>query len=87
MTEWKVVQGSQPNRPTEFDTTSSATTVYQRRNIHTTTVEEENGETVILWEYDERELTRDEFTGLSLQNALSAIASIEDALCELDASN
>lgn len=84
MTDWRKARGSQPNKPEEFDTTSSEVVVYQRRNIHT--VEEENmdGAKVTLWEYDERELTKDEFMKVSLQNAMSAIANIEDVLCELD---
>ena len=84
MMDWKTVQGSQPSKPEEFDVTSSDTVVYQRRNVHTVEVENEDGSKTTLWEYDERELTKDEYTRLSLQNALSAIANIEDALCDMD---
>ena len=84
MMDWKTVQGSQPTKPEEFDTTSSEVVVYQRRNVHTVEVEDMEGTKTTLWEYDERELTKDEFMKLSLQNALSAIANIEDALCDMD---
>lgn len=84
MMDWKTVQGSQPTKPEEFDTTSSEVVVYQRRNVHTVEVEDMEGAKTTLWEYDERELTKDEFMKLSLQNALSAIANIEDALCDMD---
>ena len=84
MMDWKTVQGSQPTKPEEFDTTSSEVVVYQRRNVHIVEVEDMEGTKTTLWEYDERELTKDEFMKLSLQNALSAIANIEDALCDMD---
>ena len=33
MSNWEIVNGSQQEKPTEFDTTSSDIVVYQRRNI------------------------------------------------------
>lgn len=61
MTDWKRVQGSQEEKPAEFDTTSSEVVVYQRRNIERITVENPDGTTAELWQYDERELTNDEY--------------------------
>jgi hypothetical protein len=61
MTDWKKVQGSQAEKPAEFDTTSSEVVVYQRRNIERITVENPDGTTAELWQYDERELTNDEY--------------------------
>ena len=61
MTDWKKVQGSQVEKPAEFDTTSSEVVVYQRRNIERITVENPDGTTAELWQYDERELTNDEY--------------------------
>lgn len=61
MTDWKKVQGSQEEKPAEFDTTSSEVVVYQRRNIERITVENPDGTTAELWQYDERELTNDEY--------------------------
>lgn len=61
MTDWKKVQGSQAEQPTEFDTASSAVVVYQRRNITQVTVENADGTTTKLWDYEEREMTREEY--------------------------
>jgi len=63
MTDWKKVQGSQVEKPQEFDTTSSAVIVYQRKNIERVTVEDKvSGETTEVWQYDERELSREEYS-------------------------
>lgn len=70
MTEWKKVTGSQPARPEEFDTTSSATTVYQRRKVKRITVKSD-GTTTELWQYDEREMTFAEYDKLRMENTLS----------------
>ena len=65
MTDWKKVQGSQAEKPKEFDTTSSAVVVYQRKNIERITVEDEmSGETYELWQYDERKMSREEYAVL-----------------------
>lgn len=66
MTDWKVVQGSQPNKPEEFDVTSSPTTIYQRKNIQKVTVENNDSSTE-LWQYEERELTIEEYNKLNIQ--------------------
>ena len=85
MTEWTKVQGSQPEKPEEFDTTSSEVIVYQRRNIERVNIKNEDGTTSELWEYDERKLTRDEYTlARDAANQEKAIAVLENAICELD---
>lgn len=61
MTDWKKVQGSQEEKPAEFDTTSSEVVVYQRRNIQRVKVTNPDGTTTELWEYEEREMTREEY--------------------------
>lgn len=61
MTDWKKVQGSQVEKPQEFDTTTSAVIVYQRRNIERVTVKNPDGTTAELWEYEEREMTHEEY--------------------------
>lgn len=66
MTDWKVVQGSQLNKPEEFDVTSSPTTIYQRKNIQKVTVENNDSSTE-LWQYEERELTIEEYNKLNIQ--------------------
>ena len=52
MTDWKKVQGSQEERPAEFDTETSAVVIYQRKNIERITVENPDGTTTELWQYD-----------------------------------
>ncbi len=61
MTDWTKVQGSQEEKPQEFDTTSSEVIVYQRRNIERITVENPDGTTTQLWEYEEREMSHEEY--------------------------
>lgn len=87
MTDWKKVQGSQPERPAEVDTTSSASTVYQRRNIEQITVENGDGTTTELWQYEEREMTREEYFILSAAESASKLADLETAMCEADMAN
>ena len=60
MTDWVKVNGSQEEKPAEFDETSSSSVVYQRRNIHRIEVENHDGTKVTLWEYEERTLTPSE---------------------------
>ena len=61
MTDWKTVHGSQSEQPQEFDTTTSAFVVYQRRNIRKEKVRDANGVESDIWQYEERELTVDEY--------------------------
>ena len=84
MTTWKTVQGSQETRPAEFDTTSSPTTVYQRRNVHRVTVDYENT-AVELWEYEERTMTHAEYETLMIEQNRVDIIAIEDAQADADA--
>lgn len=86
MTDWKKVQGSQPERPAEVDTTSSASTVYQRRNIEQITVTHDDT-TTELWQYEEREMTREEYFILSAAESASKLADLETAMCEADMAN
>ena len=57
MTDWKLVEGSKPE---EIDTTSSAYTVYLRRNIQAKK-DEETGEETGLYTYEEKQMTHDEY--------------------------
>ena len=88
MTDWVTVQGSQPEKPVEFDVTSSTVVVYQRRNIRQIEVQNEDGTVSKLWEYEERQLPHDEYS-LALENSQQEkmIAALENALCEIDAGN
>jgi len=72
------VQGSQVEQPKEFDMESSATVAYQRRNIHRITVENMDGTTTELWEYEEREMTHDEAVKLQLAEDATKIGEIDE---------
>lgn len=81
MTDWKKVQGSQVEKPQEFDTTTSAVIVYQRRNIQRVTVTNPDGTTTELWEYEEREMTREEY---AIVVAESQQAQIDQIRADID---
>ena len=76
MTDWKLVQGSQDEKPAELDTTSSASTVYQRRNIERITVTYDDT-TTELWQYEEREMTREEYFILSAETTQATMADLD----------
>ena len=57
MTDWKLVEGAKPQ---EIDTTSSAYTVYLRRNIQVKK-DKETGEETGLYTYEEKQMTHDEY--------------------------
>lgn len=59
---YKHIEGSQTERPLEVDTTSSKTVVYLRKNIERVEKEDEQGNKYELWEYDEAQLTHDEYS-------------------------
>lgn len=75
MTDWKKVQGSQSSRPAEFDSTSSPTTVYQRRNIKMV-IEEKDGASLVHYEYEERTMSHEEYAKLKTDNMQSTIEYI-----------
>ena len=73
MTNWKTVQGSQAARPAGLDTTTSAVVVYQRKNIERITVKNIDGTTTELWQYEEREMTREEYVELRINQNIADI--------------
>ena len=83
MTVWKTVQGSQAVRPEEFDVTTSSVVVYQRRNIERITVENNDGSTTELWQYEEREMGREEYVAMQLGQNRADIARLEPAMTSL----
>lgn len=58
---WRTVEGTQPERPKETDTTSSPCAVYLRKNITQKTKPQENGDTVTVWVYEEAKLSLSEY--------------------------
>lgn len=67
MTEWKIRRGTQEEKPSEIDVTSSKSVVYLRRNIKEIEVENSfTHEKFHMWEYEERLLTPDEYVQFQL---------------------
>ena len=61
MLKYNKVQGSQVEKPLAIDTKSSATIVYIRKNIARIEKELQSGEKVKIWEYDEAQLTKEQY--------------------------
>lgn len=83
MTDWKVVTGSQAEKPAEWDTTSSASTVYQRRNVEQIEVGQTDGTTVQLWQYEERTMTAEEMHTVRFADMEANQAAIMAALADI----
>lgn len=89
MTDWKTVHDSRAATPEELDTTSSSSTVYERRNIRRETVTVGSGETaaaVEQWVYEQREYTQEEYTMMrapAIQSVQQALSNIELAIAML----
>lgn len=84
MKEWREVFGTETEKPEEFDTQQSPTTVYQRRNIKRETRTEPDGEKVTGWLREERELTIEEYHQMALmqqvvaENTQGIVASVTE---------
>jgi hypothetical protein len=74
MKDWREARGCE--KPEEFDTTSSPTTVYQRRNIEKVIEKDMSGNEVVYYKYDERTMTHDEYSNLKSSDMRSVIEYI-----------
>lgn len=89
MTEFKTVHDSRVEEPTTIDTTSSETTVYERKNIRQETVTRGEGDDAITtteWVYEQREYTREEYNMMlspAIQGVQQALSNIELAIAML----
>ena len=75
MTNWKEVH-STGAQPSEIDTTSSSTTVYERRSVGTGAT----AVTVTEWVYEQREYTQEEYAQMhspATQAIMQAISDME----------
>lgn len=83
MTDWHEVHDSRLERPAKRDTSSSRTTVYERRNIRQETRADPMGEDaaeVTEWVYEQREYTREEWDAMNspaMQTVMQAISDVE----------
>lgn len=79
------VEGTQEEKPLEFDATTSRTVVYIRKNIERVE-KEKDGATYRGWEYDEAQLPMEDFAAIAsalISSNKSGVAGTEDAVCEL----
>lgn len=74
MSDWEIVNGSQQEKPAEFDTTSSNIVVYQRRNIKEVELKTEDNKTYKQWQYEERTMSKREYEELYANNIISQLA-------------
>ena len=82
-------EGTQAEKPAELDRTSSPSTVYLRKDIVQTTRTEEDGTEVIVWQYEEAEMTVEEFEEyekLLVQAESPAITQLQQQISELQMS-
>lgn len=81
--DWKTRQGTQSKRPEVLDLDSSPSTVYLRKNIAQTTVKGADGTRVKVWQYDECQLTREDYerepAAINEMAALIEQAAVNDA--------
>lgn len=82
-------EGTQAEKPAELDRTSSPSTVYLRKNIVQKVRTDEDGTEVIVWEYEEAEMTSEEFEKyekLLIQAESPAITQLQQQISELQMS-
>lgn len=70
--KWKNVTGTMAEEPKVVDMTTSPTTVYERRNIHKVTLYADSEPVAEVWEYEERQMSIEEYE--NMQNALETPA-------------
>lgn len=81
MTDWKEVHDSRAEQPAVLDTTSSTSTVYERRNIRQETREVTMGEEtqeVTEWVYEQRELSAAEYAEMTSPATKAIMQAISD---------
>lgn len=83
MTDWKIVHYQE--RPSELDTESSPTTVYERRNIVQVT-ETYMDSVVEQWECEEREYSADEYAAMTspaTKLIMQTLSALELSIAEI----
>ena len=79
-------EGTQAERPSELDRTSSPSTVYLRKEITKSERIEEDGTKVEVWEYEEAQMTHaefEEYEKLLIQAESPAIVQIQQQISDL----
>lgn len=81
MKDWKEVHDSRAEQPAVLDTSSSPTTVYERRNVRQETREVTMGEEtqeVTEWVYEQRELSTAEYAEMTSPATKAIMQAISD---------
>ena len=81
MTDWKEVHDSRAEQPAVLDTSSSPSTVYERRNIRQETKEVTMGEEtqeVTEWVYEQREISAAEYAEMTSPATKAIMQAISD---------
>ena len=73
---YETVTGSQAEKPTELDTTSSVNFVYYRKNIKQIEQTDEHGNSVKLWQYDEAKVTKQQYLQNCIDDNAQALADL-----------
>nr|DAY65849.1 MAG TPA: hypothetical protein [Caudoviricetes sp.] len=86
---WRKAEGTQAEKPKEIDTAASPLCVYLRKNIQQKKREQQGGESVSVWTYDEAVLTLAEYAQYQKEladcNSLSQQELIESNLVVMGA--
>ena len=69
MTDWYTSFSN--SKPSDLDSDSSQSCVFQRRNPHIVSINSPLGGTYDFWQYEERKLSRDEYRCLLLEDELT----------------
>lgn len=85
--EWIKREGTQTERPEDLDVTSSATTVYQRRNQKQEERENQDGTKELIWTYEEMEMSREEYDRGQAELASPLALALMQSNTELIAKN
>ena len=77
--------GSQVERPSELDMTSSKNTVYLRKNIERVSQEDPiTGETLEFWEYDEARLSHVDYAIYAAEKSAEDLIEAEQEITDQD---
>lgn len=82
---WKKGESSSIEKPLEFDEVSSSSTIYLRKNIQKVTrTDEMSGATYSVWEYDEQQIPKEDWSRYQeLMQAKEDISNTDDGVFDL----
>ncbi|MDO4292152.1 MAG: hypothetical protein Q4C65_02865 [Eubacteriales bacterium] len=87
--KWRKTEGTQAEKPKEIDTTASPFCVYLRKNIQQETKEQQDGDSITVWTYEEAALTLKEYAQYQKEladcNSLSQQELVENNLVVMGA--